>query len=358
MKPALTTSGHGSEPTSFHNQLKCQVQAYLDENKLKPQGPWQMYLKTIEILGLWIVTYISLMVWGPQSPVLAVIMVLTLAFFTLCVEMGVMHDASHRAWSKSPRSNRWMGITLFLAGCSTILWYHKHVIAHHGHTNVPGEDHDIESGGLFRFHRGDKWHCWHKIQHYYAFPLYSLLILKWVYVDDIKNALSNCYNLSREERARLWIEILLSRISHLLLFIVVPFLYFNHIGMVMGIYLVHWLVVGLVLALVFQLAHISNVQEYPESFNATQKDWASHQLETTADFAVGNRFLTWVVGGLNFQVEHHIFPRVSHIHYPKIQPIVKRLCEQYGVKYSEYPSCFRALAAHLAQLKMLSRQTA
>ncbi len=348
------TSTDTSNSPSFYEELKREVHKFLADQKLKPQGPWQMYMKTVSIISLWFATYIFLLLWGSQSVFVIVTAVSLLSFFTLCVEMGVMHDASHRSWSKSNRLNRFMGVTLFLAGCSSIMWYQKHVIAHHGHTNVPGEDHDIESGGLFRFHSGDDWHFWHKFQHFYATALYSLLVLKWIYIDDFRDAIRNRYQFSGSRYLKMWMEIVLSRLSHLLLFIIIPYLFIDHIGLVIGIYLVHWMAVGIILAFVFQLAHISKVQEYPETFSPSCADWARHQLETTADFAVKNKFLTWFAGGLNFQVEHHIFPRISHIHYPKIQPIVKQLCEKHNIPYFEYPTFFRALAAHFAQLKALS----
>jgi linoleoyl-CoA desaturase len=339
---------------SFFKELKKEVHTALEAEDLPHQGPWQMHVKSVVILLAWLGVYLALLSGAEYGVGLLVAVSIALSVFTSSLQLAIMHDASHKAFAKTGWLNTFMSFTCIGAGISFRLWFHKHVVAHHCHTNVPGEDHDILSGGMFRFHDGDRWRPWHRWQHFYAIPLYSCLALKWIVIDDIVDALSNRFNVDGREQARIWVEIVLSRAAHVVLFGVLPYMALGSLEAWLLFYLVHWMAVGIILAIVFQLAHVTDVQSFPESAKAYHGDWALHQLATTADFAVTNRVLTFLVGGLNFQVEHHIFPRISHIHYPRIQPIVKRFCEDNGVNYYEYRTFIGAIAAHFRHLEQLS----
>ena len=114
---------------------------------------------------------------------------------------------------------------------------------------------------------------------------------------------------------------------------------------------------GFVLSIVFQLAHTVETAEFPAANKETGKmedEWAVHQLRTTANFATRNRFICWWVGGLNFQIEHHLFPRILHIHYPEISKIIKKACQDFGMPYHEFTKMRTAIASHVKHLKSLS----
>src|SRR5690606_36417375 len=114
-------------------------------------------------------------------------------------------------------------------------------------------------------------------------------------------------------------------------------------------YTATWFSIGLILGLIFQLAHCGEGSAFPEPDARTHRvasGWAAHQVATTADLAPGNRLLTWYVGGLNFQIEHHLFPQVCHVHYPRLAGIVREVCGELGVRYTSHPSLRAALAAH------------
>ncbi|MFT5128085.1 MAG: linoleoyl-CoA desaturase [Rhodothermales bacterium] len=346
----------GTDKAAFFPTLKKAVYDYLGEHNLQPQGGGRMYRKCLLIFILWAGAY-SLAIYTAASMHIAVAILATLGLVacTLFAEMGIMHDASHDSLSKKRSVNRWMDVTLILAGAAPVLWHHKHVRAHHHFTNVPGKDHDIEAGRLFRFHKDADWHPWHRFQHWYAVGLYSLLGLKWIWVDDVTDAVSNRYSVKGKDYAIMWMQVILARISHFVIHLAIPYYFVGNAAIVIGLYLMHWVAVGVFLAVTFQLAHITDVQEFPETLRGKDGDWAVHQLSTTADFAVGNRLLTWAIGGLNYQVEHHIFPRISHVHYAKIQPIVRQLCEEYGITYFEYPTVREALRAHFRHLASMGR---
>jgi linoleoyl-CoA desaturase len=344
-----------SPPSFSYEELKQKVQGYLAESGISPLGRWPMIGKGVLILGIWIAAYASILAWGPRSVPAALSAALLLVACTVAVELAIMHDASHRSVSPRAKVNKILGLTLTLAGGSSILWYQQHVISHHGQTNVPGKDPDIETGGLFRFRDGEPWKPWHRWQHLYALPLYSMVAFRWIWSDDLRKTLRNTFGLKGKQFGFLVAELILSRVSHVLIFLVLPILAFGSVAHALIFYVAHWLVFGATIAVIFQLAHVSNVQVFPEKERAPKEDWALHQLATTANFAVRNRLLTWYIGGLNHQIEHHIFQRISSLHHPKIQPIVKQYCLERNAPYFEYASFGSAVRAHFAHLKRLAR---
>jgi linoleoyl-CoA desaturase len=342
---------------AFFPTLKKAVYEYLGEHNLQPYGEGKMYRKCLVILSLWAGTYALAIYCAAELPLwIACLATLALAASTLFAEMGIMHDASHDSLSHKRSINRWMDLTLILAGATPILWHYKHVRAHHHYTNVPGKDHDIEAGAFFRFYAESDWRPWHRFQHLYALGLYAMLGLKWIWFDDLADALRNTYAMKGKDYRNMWTQLIVARIAHILIHLLIPYYFVGNIGLVLGLYLLHWMTVGLLLSVTFQLAHVTDVQEFPEELRGKNGDWAVHQLATTADFAVGNRFLTWAIGGLNYQVEHHIFPRISHVHYAKIQPIVRQLCEERGIAYFEYRTVYEALKAHFRHLALMGRR--
>jgi linoleoyl-CoA desaturase len=354
MAACSVQSNPTKQMTFTFQELRTQVYGSIKESGHSVNGSWKMLSKAALVLGLWGISYAGLLAFGPGSLIATIVGVFSLLFFSLAIELGVMHDASHRSVSKNSLVNRLLSMALTLLGGSSILWFHKHVIHHHCYTNIPGSDPDIYSGGIFRFHDGDPWRPWHRWQYLYALPLYTMLALRWVWIDDFLDTLHNTYGLKGRRFLNLTGELVLARASHITLFFVLPYLASGSILWVLSIYLVHWLLLGVSVSIIFQLAHVTDVQAFPLEDMKPGDDWALHQLATTADFAVGNRFLTWFIGGLNFQVEHHIFPRISHLHYPLVQEIVARYCKEHGIPYHAYPSFFSAVSAHFGHLKRLA----
>jgi linoleoyl-CoA desaturase len=115
---------------------------------------------------------------------------------------------------------------------------------------------------------------------------------------------------------------------------------------------------GVALTVVFQLAHTVEGPEFPlpgVGSNLLPDEFALHQIATTANFATRNRVVTWLVGGLNFQIEHHLFPRIAHVHYPQISKIVRQVCAERGIAYVEHTTFRKALAAHARHLRAMGR---
>ena len=122
----------------------------------------------------------------------------------------------------------------------------------------------------------------------------------------------------------------------------------------LGFVIMHY-IGGFILAIIFQPAHVIDGTEYPmpDAEGKMENSWAVHQLLTTTNFANNNRVLNWYVGGLNFQVEHHLFPNICHVHYRKISPIVQRTAAEFGLPYKSEPTFIGAIIGHARLLKQL-----
>jgi linoleoyl-CoA desaturase len=127
--------------------------------------------------------------------------------------------------------------------------------------------------------------------------------------------------------------------------------------LLIGFVAMHY-VAGFILAVIFQPAHVIDGTEYPlpNEEGKMENSWAIHQLHTTTNFANNNRILSWYVGGLNYQVEHHLFPNICHIHYRKISTIVKQTAEEFGLPYKSEPTFIGALVGHAKLLKQLGER--
>ena len=118
-------------------------------------------------------------------------------------------------------------------------------------------------------------------------------------------------------------------------------------------------VTGVVISYVFQLAHAVEGPEFDSvglDDKMIESEWAVHQIKTTANFAPENRIISWFVGGLNYQVEHHLFPRISHVHYPALSKIVQRHCAQFQLPYHCFPGLTPAISSHLRTMKHLGKK--
>jgi len=272
--------------------------------------------------------------------------------------MSVMHDANHGSYSGNSRVNYWLGHSLNLVGGSVFNWKLQHNILHHTYTNIIDMDDDIEDKLILRFspHTEVKWY--HRFQFIYAFVLYGILTLYWVLGKDFvqfrKYIRTGINKESRSRNRVILLKIIAFKFLYLFIFIAAPILFLQ---LPVWSYISGWLlmhfVAGIVLTVIFQLAHTveNTTHPLPGEEGTIENTWAIHQLSTTVNFSRKSRFLTWYLGGLNFQVEHHLFPGICHIHYPAIAPIVKQTAEEFGIPYLENGSLLQAVSSHVRMLK-------
>lgn len=341
----------------IYETIKARVNTYFEERRLSPTGDWRMLGKTA-VIFLWLATSYVLLVFLSTSLIMAIISAYLLAQGFVLVGFNVMHDAVHGSHQKSSRLNQVLGYSLDLVGGSQFMWRHKHNVLHHTYTNVNAMDDDLQTFGLLRLSPEQKRRPWHRFQHLYAFPLYSLLTLSWVTFADFKKFFTRrigSYQLPKPSVSEACL-FFLTKMFYFGYTLVLPMFFHPLLHVLVAFVAIH-LVLGFTLSVVFQLAHTVEGNDFPQPDPAgqLQREWAVHQVETTADFAPRNPIVSWYLGGLNFQVVHHLFSRISHVHYPAIRPLVEQACKDLGIAYRCYPTVLAALAAHYRLLRSLGR---
>ncbi len=344
---------------SFHSELKRRINDYFSQAGKAPTGNYKLYVKAILLVVAYLFIYIHLVFYTPVAW-LAITECVVLGGLTAAIGFNVMHDGMHGSFSKHKWINQLAGLSLNFLGANNFMWKTKHNIIHHTYTNVQGVDDDIEARPFLRLCETQKYYKIHRYQHLYFWAAYSLLYLWWVFVTDYKKYFlgrigpTPLRKMTIGEHISFWGFKLL----YAFLFVALPIYMVGFNAWLLG-FLPFSLFSGFVLSIVFQLAHTVEDTEFPQANKETlrmEDEWAIHQLKTTANFATKNRFISWWVGGLNFQIEHHLFPRVSHVHYPEISKIIRKACNDFNVPYIEYPKMRLAVASHVNHLKSLSRK--
>ncbi|MFY2562904.1 fatty acid desaturase family protein [Corallococcus terminator] len=349
------------ESGPFLQDLQARVELYLGASGRSPRDlPW-MYAKTVVILA-WFAASYAWLVFGATGPWGVVAGCLSLGLAIAGVGFSVQHDANHGSYSAHRGINQFLGGTLDAIGGSSYVWGWKHNIFHHSHTNVVGLDEDIDIQPFCRLAPGQKLRAGHRFQYTYIWLLYGLLTLKWHFVDDLKDLFNG--RVGRQKMPRPNRRKLAGAVGGKLLFygwsLVVPS-FFHPLWQVALCHVFTSFVLGLTLATVFQMAHCVEEADFslpPEGGATFPRDWATHQVSSTVDFARGNPLVSWYLGGLNFQVEHHLFPRVCHLHYPALSRIVEETCREHGIRYRANESVGAALKSHVRWLKRMGQPVA
>jgi linoleoyl-CoA desaturase len=347
----------------FITELRSEVKKYFEDNQISRFGNRSLVLKTVTILLIYFAPF-ALMLTG----VITSVPMIMLAWMIMGIGiagtgMSVMHDANHGSYSKNPKVNKWMSKTMYLLGGFPVNWKYQHNTMHHGFTNIDGHDEDIAPTGILRFSPHKPLRKIHKFQYWYAWFFYGLMTFSWVTYKDFKQLAGykkeNAKLNTTRSYDQLLIELLISKSLYYVLFLVAPLLFLSipWYFTVLGFLLMHF-VAGLILGVVFQAAHVVPTSEYPlpDVEGNLENGWAIHQLLTTSDFAPKNKLLSWYVGGLNFQVEHHLFPNISHVHYTKLSPLVQRTAQKYGLPYHVEKNFARAIHSHTKMLRILGRE--
>jgi len=361
MNPTIKFSRVDS--AKFFKTLNKRVNTYFKENEIKKTGNWKLYIKTIVMFTLFLAPMVLILTLNLPTW-LQLIFVVIIGIGMAGVGMNVMHDANHEAFSSKKWVNKLMGSSIYILAGNVYNWQVQHNVLHHTYTNIQGHDEDIDAGRIIRFSPHSKWHKIHQYQKYYSFALYGLLTLNWAITTDfiqtykyLKRKLS--YG-KAPSAATQWTKLIISKIVYYSLWVVLPlFLGFAWWEVLIGFVIMHY-TAGIILSVVFQLAHVMPNTETPapdESGNM-KNTWAIHQLFTTSNFAPKNWLVRFYTGGLNNQVEHHLYSNISHIHYKKIAQIVKETAHEFSLPYNEYKTMGRAIIEHYNQLSYLGKKPA
>jgi linoleoyl-CoA desaturase len=344
----------------FAAAVRSNVNTYFKEKGISSKGDHRIILKSVAMLAIYLAPFILLLVL-PITGWWALSFAALMGVGVAGIGMAVMHDALHGSASNKPWLNKVLGSSMYLLGSSVITWRIQHNVLHHTHTNINEVDHDIRSRGPLRFSQHARSHWSQRTQHIHAFFFYGLLTLAKLVNDFFMLAQFNreghTKRQGRDPKREFW-KLGLMKAGYLAIFIGLPLIFTSLAWwqVLIGFFVMHF-VTGLILGSIFQLAHVveGTEQPIPNEMGLIENDWTVHELRTTADFARNDRVLNWYTGGLNFQIEHHLFPHICHIHYRHIAPIVERTAKEFGLVYNHKPSLLAALASHMRRLKELGR---
>lgn len=343
----------------FFQSVKRSVDSYFKSRNLEKTGNWELYLKTWIFIPFALGLYVYLLS-GHYSAVLGILASFFLGLVLVCIAFNVMHDACHGSYSKKRWVNGIMGMTMNGLGSNAFIWKIKHNIIHHTFTNIDGLDDDIANGPLLRQCTTQKWMPMHRYQFLYMFVLYSISTLSWMLRTDFRWYFNRKINNTEIRKIDPVQHVIFwgSKLLYAFFYVLVPIYFLGWQPWLTGFLIIH-LTMGLVLSVVFQLAHMVEKTTFAIAdgvHKVIDSEWAIHEVMTTSDFAPENRIVSWLVGGLNFQIEHHLFPQISHVHYFALSKIVRQQCERFGLPYNYYPSAREALYSHVRLMKRLGRK--
>ncbi len=344
------------DPAMFFKTLHSRVNSYFTDHNIQPTGNSKMYIKTIAMFSFYIVPFILILagvVTGPWVFLLYLIIGIGVAG----IGLSIMHDANHGSYSNKKWVNTLLGYSVNLVGGSSFTWKIQHNLMHHTYTNIYHLDEDIDDKPFLRLSPHGKLKWYHKFQHIYAPALYSLATVSWIAFKDVKQLINyNRTGVTKSQGFSPAIEtvvMIVTKGAYFFVFAGLPIMlgipwYFAIPGFLMA----HMLA-GFVITVIFQLAHVVEGPEHHDALETPvmENTWAIHQLKTTANFSPKNKLITWFVGGLNFQVEHHLFPNICHIHYPKISEIVRATVKEFDLPYYEHKKFMEAYRSHIKVLK-------
>ena len=349
----------GSSSQSFHTELKRRISAYFEEVGTSQTGNYNLFIKAVILMASFVFVYIHLVFFTPNA-FWAIVESVLLGGLVAAIGFNVMHDGAHGSFSKYKWVNSLAAFSLNILGGNSFMWNMKHNVVHHAYTNVDGIDDDIDIQPWMRMSETQKKYRLHRYQHLYFWFFYCILYIFWIFLLDYQKYFKSKVGAMPLKKMSLTDHFVFwgFKLFHAFLFIGLPIYKVGFENWLIS-FIIFTCVAGFVLSMVFQLAHTVEHTAFPVANVETGKledEWAIHQIKTTANFATNNPVVSWLVGGLNFQIEHHLFPKISHVHYPAISKIIRQACQEYGLVYIEYPRVRYAVASHVAFLKEMGRK--
>ncbi len=356
---SLRFSRAGKE--SFNKIVSARVRAYFEQNNITTKANAVMVIKTIIMTLIYVGPLLTMLI-ADTGVILTQVLFLVMGMGMAGVGMSVMHDANHGAYSRYNWVNKLIGSSIYFISGNVTTWKVQHNIMHHTFTNVEGHDEDIDSSGLLRLHPSQEWKPVFRYQVWYGPILYGLMTLNWVAFKDFKQLLDyrkrGVGGVQKLSMKKEWFILIASKAIYFFIFLALPIIIMSisWYWVVLGFIIMHF-ISGVVLSFIFQLAHVVGEVDNPAAPESgkIEDEWMEHQLRTTANFSPNSKWIGWYVGGLNHQIEHHLFPNICHVHYPAIAKIVKKTADEFGLPYHEQPNFLKALRSHFKFLIEMGR---
>jgi linoleoyl-CoA desaturase len=338
---------------AFSRLLNERADAVLGDAAAIRRGYRILWAKSALVLAWTVVSYLLLLEATTTAP--AVIAAsLSLGLAMAGIGFCIMHDANHGAYARSHIVNRLAAHSLDLIGGSSYVWRVKH-LAHHTYTNVADHDPDIDALPFARFEPTQTRRSWHRYQHVYMWLLYALVTVRWQAVTDFTFLARGSVGRSRFQRPRGWnlAGLVAGKAFFLVWAVLIPLSLHSPLH-VLAVFITVSAVASLALTITFQLSHcLEEAVTLAPDGDAESPEWHVHQVLSTVNFAPSNPMIRWYVGGLNHQIEHHLFPRVPHTLHPKLADVVRRTAIDCGMSYTSHPSTWTALRSHTRWLKQM-----
>ncbi|HSI90032.1 MAG TPA: acyl-CoA desaturase [Adhaeribacter sp.] len=345
-------------PTNdFFSELKNRINDHFEQKGTSPSGNYKLFTKAILLVLMLVGLYVHLVFFTPPAWI-AVLESIVLGGVAASIGFNIMHDGAHGSFSDRKWLNKLAGLSLNILGGNVFMWNTKHNVIHHTYTNVDGVDDDLDARPFLRLCESQKKYKMHRFQHFYFWAVYAFLYIYWIGYSDFHKYFSGkigdfkIAKIKRSEHISFWSF----KLGFVVLFAVLPIFMVGFVSWLIG-FMVFTMSTGLIMSVVFQLAHTVGETHFPlpeVKTNKIEEAWAIHQLQTTANFATDNKLVSWFSGGLNFQIEHHLFPKISHVHYPEISKIIKKACQDYGIEYIEFPKLRSAIFSHIMHLRTMA----
>lgn len=342
--------------SDFERDLKKKVNDYFKSNDLSKKSNGFMFFKSLFFFCFYASVYIAIVKIEFSSISILLLLSVLLGFGHAFSGMNIMHDFVHGTYKKNKIVEVLLNTFLLLIGVNSFIWSIEHNVIHHTYTNIDGVDQDINNLYIFRFSEIQPKKWFHKYQYLYASIIYCFAIIDWQTSKDflkLYRYYRDGYFKSRGEMILMLMRLILEKVIFYLLFFVIPYYAFNQGWQTPTLMLITMMLSSsLVIALVFRLAHVVPCTSLADSKESdVYKNWFIHQIESSSNFANGNSLVTFLTGGLNFQIEHHLFPNICHVHYPVIATLVRETANEYGIKYNSYYTVSDAVKAHFRLLK-------
>ena len=347
--------------SGLKKELFAKVRNYFKEAGIARSGGGRLAFKIATIYCWFAGSYALLLL---STPIWASILAaLSLGLSIGCIGTCIMHESNHGACFRSQKVNRLLGYSLDLIGGSSYYWRWSHGL-HHRYPNIENLDYDIDIMPVLRLAPWQKHHWAHRFQKYYVWLLFTLTAPKWNFIDDYRDIIRG--TVGKVTVARPKGKDLLYLLAFKAFFYCWAFIlpiYLLGVAKAVLLYIVWTSVTGIVLGGLFQLGHLtdeSGMTEHPGDSKPLGMSFIAVQIRNTANFKT-SALIDWYAGGLNYQIEHHLFPHISHIHYPALAPLVEEFCADNGIEYNSQPTMWKALKRHfynLGQLGQAPKETA
>lgn len=345
--------------SDFSRTLRRRVNIYFKTNNTARNANTSMVVKTVIMLALFFVP-LAILCTGMVTQTWLLFLLYILSGFGMSgIGMGVMHDAIHGSYSKNKKINRLLGYSFNLIGGNSSIWRIQHNMLHHTYTNIDHHDDDLNSPFFLRFSPHAKHYWVHQFQHIYIWFFYGISTISWITSKDFVR-LNRYRDMGFFDKKNEYEKTLVSMIAWKLLYysyaIVIPMIMLPQSwGIILLAFLSMHFVTGMLVSIVFQIAHIMPSTDFPlpDNKGMMKDDWYGHQFATTSNFSPKSKILFWLIGGLNYQVEHHVLPDVCHVHYKNLTNIVADTAKEYGMPYHVKKNLFQAIGDHIKMLRSL-----